>query len=146
MLPTQLRVVSVVTLTMPVILLFVCLLTQMASGMEAAQLVTLLDMYFNQLDESAEAFGVQKIKTIGDIYMCACGLNANSATSDAGKEDVVTMVEFSLRAMEITRREGLQVRPPGVPVSLGRAALCYFLAPTNFAWEGGWHGCGSSKE
>lgn len=38
---------------------------QMASGMEAAELVTLLGQFFNQLDEEADRWNITKIKTIG---------------------------------------------------------------------------------
>ena len=48
--------------------------TQMASSLSAEELVALLNSAFSQFDSLAEAHGVEKIKTIGDGYMAACGL------------------------------------------------------------------------
>ncbi|MFT4562816.1 MAG: adenylate cyclase [Gammaproteobacteria bacterium] len=48
--------------------------TPMASRLTAEELVALLNSVFNQFDSLAEAHGVEKIKTIGDGYMAACGL------------------------------------------------------------------------
>lgn len=37
-------------------------------------LVKSIDFYFKQFDEIITKYGMEKIKTIGDAYMCACGL------------------------------------------------------------------------
>ena len=42
--------------------------------MDASQLVDLLDDIFSAFDHLANAYGVEKIKTIGDAYMAAAGL------------------------------------------------------------------------
>ena len=42
--------------------------------MGAAELVTLLDRFFNQLDEEAEKWGITKIKTIGLLFSLATRL------------------------------------------------------------------------
>lgn len=48
--------------------------TKIAEHMNPDQLVDELDRYFIFFDELAERFGVEKIKTIGDAYMCAGGV------------------------------------------------------------------------
>ncbi len=48
--------------------------TQIAEQLSPAELVAMLDECFSAFDEITERFGVEKIKTIGDAYMCAAGL------------------------------------------------------------------------
>lgn len=48
--------------------------TPMASRLSAEELVGLLNTVFSRFDRLAERHGVEKIKTIGDGYMAACGL------------------------------------------------------------------------
>jgi class 3 adenylate cyclase len=48
--------------------------TPLASRLSADDLVALLNRVFSRFDELAERHGVEKIKTIGDGYMAACGL------------------------------------------------------------------------
>ncbi len=48
--------------------------TPMASRLSAEELVGLLNHVFSRFDELTAAHGVEKIKTIGDGYMAACGL------------------------------------------------------------------------
>ena len=48
--------------------------TPLASRLSAEDLVALLNRVFSQFDELTARYGVEKIKTIGDGYMAACGL------------------------------------------------------------------------
>ena len=48
--------------------------TQLAEQMEAEELVQELDKCFTRFDEICAKHGVEKIKTIGDAYMCVGGL------------------------------------------------------------------------
>ena len=48
--------------------------TPLASRLSAEELVALLNRIFNRFDELTEMYSVEKIKTIGDGYMAACGL------------------------------------------------------------------------
>jgi class 3 adenylate cyclase len=48
--------------------------TPLASRLPAEELVALLNRVFRRFDELTQAHGVEKIKTIGDAYMAACGL------------------------------------------------------------------------
>lgn len=48
--------------------------TKIAEKMKPEELVKDLDQYFKAFDEIMEKYGIEKIKTIGDAYMCAGGL------------------------------------------------------------------------
>ena len=48
--------------------------TNVSSGHTAEEIVNSLNKLFCLFDERAEKFGVEKIKTIGDAYMAACGV------------------------------------------------------------------------
>ena len=49
--------------------------TRIAEGLSAQQVFALLNRIFSSFDELAEQYGLEKIKTIGDAYMVASGLN-----------------------------------------------------------------------
>jgi len=48
--------------------------TQYSSQLSPEQLVETVSFYFSKFDEIVERHGLEKIKTIGDAYMCAGGL------------------------------------------------------------------------
>lgn len=48
--------------------------TEIAERMPADELITQLDESFRGFDHLIGKYGMEKIKTIGDCYMCACGL------------------------------------------------------------------------
>jgi class 3 adenylate cyclase len=48
--------------------------TRVAEQVEPEQLVKSIDFYFKGFDEITTEYGLEKIKTVGDSYMCACGL------------------------------------------------------------------------
>jgi adenylate cyclase len=54
--------------------------TRLAEVMEPAALIQLLDEYFTKFDELAAAHGMEKLKTIGDAYMCVGGLPETNRT------------------------------------------------------------------
>lgn len=56
------------------------------------ELVNQLDWYFNEFDKIISKYSIEKIKTIGDAYMCVCGV------PDSVKEDALQM---TLAATEI---------------------------------------------
>lgn len=53
--------------------------TRLAEQVDARTLVGELNMYFTEFDHIAARHGVERIKTIGDAYMCAAGVPAASA-------------------------------------------------------------------
>ncbi len=54
--------------------------TQVAEALSATELVTLLDDCFRGFDKIALKYGIEKIKTIGDAYMCVGGLPVPNTT------------------------------------------------------------------
>ena len=48
--------------------------SKVAASADPKQLVKSLDYYFKEFDQITAKYGLEKIKTIGDSYMCACGL------------------------------------------------------------------------
>ena len=48
--------------------------TQYAENLPPEQLVKSVDYYFSRFDAIMEKYGLEKIKTVGDAYMCAGGL------------------------------------------------------------------------
>lgn len=64
--------------------------TQIAESLEAEVLVKELNHLFTLFDSELEAYGVEKIKTIGDAYMCATGLYQSADNS------AESMVRYSL--------------------------------------------------
>lgn len=53
--------------------------THMAASMEPEQLVDLLEDLFAKMDDISLSYGCERIKTIGDSYMAACGLAGDYA-------------------------------------------------------------------
>ena len=51
--------------------------TQIAQKMSPQELIMELDSCFSQFDRIAERYNMEKLKTIGDSYMCASGLYGN---------------------------------------------------------------------
>lgn len=49
--------------------------TQLSSQESAEKVVSALNQLFSRFDERAVEMGVEKIKTIGDAYMAACGIS-----------------------------------------------------------------------
>ncbi len=52
--------------------------TSYAQNLKPEVLVKSVDFYFSKFDEIMEKYGLEKIKTIGDAYMCAGGLMISS--------------------------------------------------------------------
>ena len=48
--------------------------TKYAEELPPEKLVETVDMYFSEFDKIVEKYNIEKIKTIGDAYMCAGGL------------------------------------------------------------------------
>jgi histidine kinase len=82
--------------------------TRVAAGMTPELLVAEIDHCFRAFDNIVEKYGIEKIKTIGDSYMCAGGLPKASATHavdvvDAGLE----IRDFMGRRREENQRNGV---------------------------------------
>lgn len=63
--------------------------TKTSSGHTAEEIVEALNDLFSRFDDRAKSLGVEKIKTIGDAYMAACGI------PEKNPEHARIMVEFA---------------------------------------------------
>ena len=54
--------------------------TNASENMDPEQLVHEIDFYFSKFDEITSKYNVEKIKTIGDSYLCAGGIPEESST------------------------------------------------------------------
>ncbi len=63
--------------------------TNVSSGRTAKEIVRALNNLFSRFDERAKKMGVEKIKTIGDAYMAACGV------PDPNPDHARIMIEFA---------------------------------------------------
>ena len=86
-----------------------------STGISASSLVEKLNQIFSAFDRLTEKHGLEKIKTIGDAYMCVGGLP--NADSDNAHRVVQTAIEIS----EFVEK-GFQARAPGDPVEWPRAS------------------------
>jgi len=66
--------------------------SHIAESLQPSEVVEMLDRYFKQFDIITEKYGVEKIKTIGDAYMCVGGLNKN--TKNSANDTVQASIEF----------------------------------------------------
>lgn len=67
--------------------------THFAKDLTPEELVSSVDYYFSKFDEIIEKYGLEKIKTIGDSYMCAGGLPF--ATSDHSFKMILAAFEIA---------------------------------------------------
>jgi adenylate cyclase len=74
--------------------------SKMAENVEPEKLVESIDHYFRAFDEITSKHGLEKIKTVGDAYMCACGLpTANPSHASnviRAAQDMISMVTHEL--------------------------------------------------
>ena len=94
--------------------------TNFSSRMDSDTLVAELDHYFRLFDQLCEEHGIEKIKTIGDAYMCAAGIPEPSATHAL---NAVLMALGMLRAVARSNAEreakGLQTWPVRIGLHSG---------------------------
>ena len=73
--------------------------TQLASGMTPMQVFSMLNRIFSAFDDLTDHYGLEKIKTIGDAYMVAGGIN------DGNEDYVAAIADLALSMCELLRRE-----------------------------------------
>ncbi len=73
--------------------------TQIAADMTPEQVFRMLNRIFSSFDDLADRFGLEKIKTIGDAYMVAGGIN--TATAD----HAVAIADLALAMQETLHRD-----------------------------------------
>ena len=88
--------------------------TRIAEGLSAQQVFAMLNRIFSSFDELAEQYGLEKIKTIGDAYMVASGLNGGLDDHSAA------LVDMALEMVDLLQRDQT-VNPLRLAVRIGIA-------------------------
>ena len=106
--------------------------TQVAANMSPSQVFTMLNRIFSAFDELAEQFGLEKIKTIGDAYMVAGGLNEDIEDYAGAVADMAIAMrdllrrDFTVNASQLEVRIGIGTGPIVAGV-LGKKKFIYDL-------------------
>lgn len=91
--------------------------TRVAEGLTPQQVFAMLNRIFSSFDELAEKYGIEKIKTIGDAYMVAGGLNtAQASYSEAIADMAIDMRDllhrdFNVNQLHLEVRIGIGTGP-----------------------------------
>lgn len=81
--------------------------TKISEKMTPTEIVNELDIYFRKFDEIIVANNLEKIKTIGDAYMCAGGVPVRNNTNPIDTCLAALQIQESMRQMrEEARKEG----------------------------------------
>jgi adenylate cyclase len=104
--------------------------TPLTARVPAIAVVNLLNGIFQRFDELVEATDVEKIKTIGDAYMCVGGLSGASAQQSAERVALVGLqmlriIDETVRAERLQARIGMHTGP----------AVAGVIGATKFAYD-----------
>ena len=83
--------------------------TLVAETLSPEKLVTELDEVFRAFDNIVDKYDMEKIKTIGDAYMCACGLPRSDG------ENALKAVKTAIDMQQFIRGFGLACRIQNLP-------------------------------
>jgi class 3 adenylate cyclase len=86
--------------------------TRVASSMTPEQVFGMLNSIFSAFDDLCERLGLEKIKTIGDAYMAAGGLNSTSS------DPATAIADFAL-AMQTTLQRDYLVNAAHMDIRIG---------------------------
>jgi len=106
--------------------------TQIAEGMTPKQVFAMLNRIFSSFDELAEQHGMEKIKTIGDAYMVAGGLNNEADNYTRAIAELALAMrdllrrDYSVNAMHLDVRIGIGTGPVVAGV-VGKKKFIYDL-------------------
>jgi class 3 adenylate cyclase len=106
--------------------------TQVAANMTPSQVFAMLNGIFSAFDDLAERHGLEKIKTIGDAYMVAGGINTANADYTAAVADLALAMrellarDFSINTARLEMRMGIGTGPVVAGV-VGKRKFIYDL-------------------
>ena len=106
--------------------------TRMAEGMTPQQVFAMLNRIFSSFDELAEQYGMEKIKTIGDAYMVAGGLNNELTNYTQSIAELAIAMrdllrrDFTVNSMHLDVRIGIGTGPVVAGV-VGKKKFIYDL-------------------
>ena len=106
--------------------------TKMSSEMDPGELVDILDEIFSRFDDITEELDLEKIKTIGDCYMIACGLPTERDRAIWRIAEAALRMQDALHEMAEARGLELEIRigincGPVVAGVIGRSKFIYDL-------------------
>jgi class 3 adenylate cyclase len=90
--------------------------TQASEALTPEELVAEINHCYSEFDRIITKYGIEKIKTIGDSYMCAGGLPASNHTHPV---DVVSAGLEMVKFIEINKRERIAKGQPYFELRLG---------------------------
>jgi hypothetical protein len=96
--------------------------TQVAANMSPSQVFAMLNRIFSAFDELAEHYGLEKIKTIGDAYMVAGGLNEDLSDYSAAVADMAIAMRDLLRRISRSTPRTLKCASASAPADRRRRA------------------------
>ncbi|RTL54982.1 MAG: adenylate/guanylate cyclase domain-containing protein [Rhodocyclaceae bacterium] len=106
--------------------------TQVAAGMSPSQVFAMLNRIFSAFDDLAEQFGLEKIKTIGDAYMVAGGINDETTDYTAAIANMAVSMrnllarDFAVNTSHLKIRIGIGTGPVVAGV-VGKKKFIYDL-------------------
>ena len=83
--------------------------TRISNEVAPEIIVEVLNNFYSSLDNLANTYGIEKIKTIGDAYMAACGLTKNYTNPRE------RTIEFSIEILKISKKYSF---PNDIPLQL----------------------------
>ncbi|MEL7465801.1 MAG: adenylate/guanylate cyclase domain-containing protein [Pseudomonadota bacterium] len=110
----------------------ICGFTKMSASMKPEELVNILDEIFRRFDRIAVEHDLEKIKTMGDCYMMACGLPRERRKDHARLAQAALDMEAALAEIAAELNADLQIRVgihsgPVVAGVIGEAKFIYDL-------------------
>lgn len=88
--------------------------TKISEKMTATELVEEIDICFKEFDKIIGAYGIEKIKTIGDSYMCAGGLpvanNTHALDVVSASLEIQKFIQKRVEERRLENKETFQIR------------------------------------
>lgn len=105
---------------------------KLAQTLAPAEMIGLLDALFLEFDEAADRFQVEKIKTLGDAYMAACGAPAHVHDHAQRVAELALRIQSIAGRFQSDRELPVQFRigihtGPAIAGVIGRKKFCYDL-------------------
>lgn len=109
--------------------------TQIAEKMTAIELVHELDNYFKIFDRITSRHGVEKLKTIGDAYMCVTGIPVERTTHAIDMVKAAIEIRDEVERINIERHEfGKAPWPIRIGIHSG-SVVAGIIGETKFAFD-----------
>ena len=108
--------------------------TQHAEQLHPDQLVESVDFYYSKFDEIIEKYGIEKIKTLGDSYMCAAGLPDPS--EDHATKIVRAAIDINQFIQEVNEQNPENIAPFEIRIGINSGPVVAGVVGTKkFAYD-----------